>query len=163
MLSRGDGRSGSAGLGQGERGAAWFGCVLGQPAETPRVFIRWIMEKAREFQKNIYFCFMGRGFSAPHCGAVPRRQLMTPGGWAPSLWVSWGLWTGTTTMASLEPAASCPAAATRQGLGVTPGLSAGPRDPEDPLSSLSDLIMTVFHHEGHQNTLPPTMLLWQMN
>ena len=22
------------------------------------VFIRWIMEKVREFQKNIYFCFI---------------------------------------------------------------------------------------------------------
>lgn len=47
MLSRGDGRSGSAGLGQGERGAAWFGCVLGQPAETPRVFSRQSETQAR--------------------------------------------------------------------------------------------------------------------
>ena len=23
--------------------------------------------------------------------------------------------------------------------------------------------MTVFHHEGHQNRLPLTILLWQMN
>lgn len=47
MQSRGDGRSGSAGLGQGERGATWFGCVLGQPAETPRVFSRQSETQAR--------------------------------------------------------------------------------------------------------------------
>lgn len=75
---------------------------------------------------------LGRGFSAPHCGVVPRRQLVTPGGWAPRLWASWGFWTGTTTMASLEPATSRPATATCQGLGVTLGPSAGPQDPEDP-------------------------------
>ena len=32
--------------------------------------IRWIMEKAREFQKNIYFCFIdyAKAFSTINCG-----------------------------------------------------------------------------------------------
>ena len=33
-----------------------------EKAEEPEIQIaniRWIMEKAREFQKNIYFCFIG--------------------------------------------------------------------------------------------------------
>ena len=36
-----------------------FKLVL-EKAEEPEIFanIRWIMEKAREFQKNIYFCFI---------------------------------------------------------------------------------------------------------
>ena len=37
-----------------------FKLVL-EKAEEPEIKlpnIRWIMEKAREFQKNIYFCFM---------------------------------------------------------------------------------------------------------
>ena len=28
-----------------------------EKAEEPEANIHWIMEKAREFQKNIYFCF----------------------------------------------------------------------------------------------------------
>ena len=28
-----------------------------EKAEEPEINIHWIMEKAREFQKNIYFCF----------------------------------------------------------------------------------------------------------
>ena len=36
-----------------------FKLVL-EKAEEPEIAnIRWIMEKAREFQKNIYFCFIG--------------------------------------------------------------------------------------------------------
>ena len=34
-----------------------FKLVL-EKAEEPEINIRWIMEKAREFQKNIYFCFI---------------------------------------------------------------------------------------------------------
>ena len=35
-----------------------FKLVL-EKAEEPEIAnIRWIMEKAREFQKNIYFCFI---------------------------------------------------------------------------------------------------------
>ena len=30
----------------------------GRGTRDPIVNIRWIMEKAREFQKNIYFCFI---------------------------------------------------------------------------------------------------------
>ena len=26
--------------------------------KLPMIYIRWIIEKAREFQKNIYFCFI---------------------------------------------------------------------------------------------------------
>ena len=39
-----------------------FKLVL-EKAEEPEM-IRWIIEKAREFQKNIYFCFIhyARGF-----------------------------------------------------------------------------------------------------
>ena len=29
-----------------------------ETAEEPEINIRWIIEKAREFQKNIYFCFI---------------------------------------------------------------------------------------------------------
>ena len=29
-----------------------------EKAEEPEINIRWIIEKAREFQKNIYFCFI---------------------------------------------------------------------------------------------------------
>ena len=29
-----------------------------EKAEGPEINIHWIMEKAREFQKNIYFCFI---------------------------------------------------------------------------------------------------------
>ena len=31
--------------------------------------IRWIIEEAREFQKNIYFCFFGCGQSLWLCGS----------------------------------------------------------------------------------------------
>ena len=31
--------------------------------------IRWIMEKAREFQKNIYFCFMDYAKDFDLCGS----------------------------------------------------------------------------------------------
>ena len=34
-----------------------FKLVL-EKAEEPEINIRWIIEKAREFQKNTYFCFM---------------------------------------------------------------------------------------------------------
>ena len=34
-----------------------FKLVL-EKAEDPEINISWIMEKAREFQKNIYFCFI---------------------------------------------------------------------------------------------------------
>ena len=34
-----------------------FKLVL-EKAEEPEINIRWIIEKAREFQKNIYFCFI---------------------------------------------------------------------------------------------------------
>ena len=37
--------------------------------------IRWITEKAREFQKNIYFCFIAGSLS---CGA---REVMSPCTW----------------------------------------------------------------------------------
>ena len=32
--------------------------------------IRWIMEKAREFQKSIYFCFIGEKVMAPHSSTL---------------------------------------------------------------------------------------------
>jgi len=35
--------------------------LVSEKAEEPEIKfanIRWIMEKAREFQKNIYFCFI---------------------------------------------------------------------------------------------------------
>lgn len=35
------------GLGQGERGAVWFGCVLGQPVVSLRVFSRQSETQAR--------------------------------------------------------------------------------------------------------------------
>ena len=36
-----------------------FKLVLKKAEETDQIAnIRWIMEKAREFQKNIYFCFI---------------------------------------------------------------------------------------------------------
>ena len=31
--------------------------------------IRWIMEKAREFQKNIYFCFIVYAKAKVYCGS----------------------------------------------------------------------------------------------
>ena len=34
-----------------------FKLVL-EKTEEPEINIRWIMEKARELQKNIYFCFI---------------------------------------------------------------------------------------------------------
>ena len=34
-----------------------FKLVL-EKAEEPEIKLRWIMAKAREFQKNIYFCFI---------------------------------------------------------------------------------------------------------
>ena len=40
-------------LPEGQAGFRKGGGTRGQMAST-----RWIMEKAREFQKNIYFCFM---------------------------------------------------------------------------------------------------------
>ena len=37
-----------------------FKVVLEKAEEPDQIAnIRWIMEKAREFQKNIYFCFIG--------------------------------------------------------------------------------------------------------
>ena len=34
--------------------------LVSEKAEEPEIKLpRWIMEKAREFQKNIYFCFIG--------------------------------------------------------------------------------------------------------
>ena len=39
-------------LNQGEKG------ILGRGTKDQIANIRWIMEKAREFQKNIYFCFI---------------------------------------------------------------------------------------------------------
>ena len=33
--------------------------LVSEKAEEPEITnIRWIMEKAREFQKNVYFCFI---------------------------------------------------------------------------------------------------------
>ena len=34
------------------------GCRKGREPRDQNANIRWIMEKAREFQKNIYFCFI---------------------------------------------------------------------------------------------------------
>ena len=34
------------------------GCRTGRRTRDQIANIRWIMEKAREFQKNIYFCFI---------------------------------------------------------------------------------------------------------
>jgi len=34
------------------------GCRKGRRIRDQTVNIRWIIEKAREFQKNIYFCFI---------------------------------------------------------------------------------------------------------
>ena len=38
--------------------AIWAGFRKGRGARDQIANIRWIMEKAREFQKNIYFCFI---------------------------------------------------------------------------------------------------------
>ena len=52
------------------------------------VNICWIMEKAREFQKNIYFCFIDYAkafvWIATHCGKVLKRgeyQTIWPAFW----------------------------------------------------------------------------------
>ena len=39
------------------------GFIKGRETRDQIANIRWIMEKAREFQKNIYFCFMGYAIS----------------------------------------------------------------------------------------------------
>ena len=38
-------------------------------------YIRWIMEKAREFQKDIYFCFIdyAKAFDTINCGKFWKR------------------------------------------------------------------------------------------
>ena len=38
------------------------GFIKGRGTRNQMVNIHWIMEKAREFQKNIYFCFIGYWF-----------------------------------------------------------------------------------------------------
>ena len=48
--------------------------------------IRWIIEKAREFQKNIYFCFIDyvKAFSTINCGKFFKRweyQTTWPASW----------------------------------------------------------------------------------
>ena len=45
-----------------------------EKAEEPEINIRWIIEKAREFQKNIYFCFID---SAKAFDCVDHNQLWT--------------------------------------------------------------------------------------
>ena len=50
-----------------------------EKAEEPEVKIHWIIEKAIEFQKNIYFCFTdyAKAFDrvdTPHCGKFLKRQ-----------------------------------------------------------------------------------------
>ena len=45
--------------------------------------IRWIMEKAREFQKNIYFCFIGyaKAFDCVHYNKLWKilKEMRIPG------------------------------------------------------------------------------------
>ena len=41
-----------------ELAAVQAGCRKGRGARDQIANIRWIMEKVREFQKNIYFCFI---------------------------------------------------------------------------------------------------------
>ena len=43
------------------------GCRKGRGTKDQIANISWIIEKAREFQKNIYFCFIDYGF-AIDCG-----------------------------------------------------------------------------------------------
>ena len=46
--------------------------------------IRWIMEKAREFQKNIYFCFIDCTFKAFDCvGHNKLWKILTDGNTIP--------------------------------------------------------------------------------
>ena len=54
--------------------------------------IRWIMEKAREFQKSIYFCFIDSAkafvWITTHCGKFLKRQeyqTTLPASWETSM------------------------------------------------------------------------------
>ena len=42
--------------------------------------IHWIMEKAREFQKNIYFCFIdyAKAFHCVDLGLTPFKNILFP-------------------------------------------------------------------------------------
>ena len=47
-----------------------FKLVLEKAEEPDQIAnIRWIMEKAREFQKNIYFCFIDYAKALTVCGS----------------------------------------------------------------------------------------------
>ena len=50
----------------------------GRGARDQIANIRWIMEKAREFQKNIYFCFIDYAkafdYITTNCGKFLKRQ-----------------------------------------------------------------------------------------
>ena len=37
--------------------------------------IRWLIEKAREFQKNIYFCFIDSAIRDPLCGSQQTGKI----------------------------------------------------------------------------------------
>ena len=82
---------------------------------------------------------LGRGSSAPCCGIVPRRQLVTPGGWAPCLWASGGRWTRTT--AAAPPGACCflPSHCYVSGFGGHSRAERRARVPGDPLATLCGL------------------------
>ena len=68
-----------------------FKLVL-EKTEEPEIKanIRWIMEKAREFQKNIYFCFIDYANTLPawitiNCGKFWKKweyQTTWPASWA---------------------------------------------------------------------------------
>ena len=58
----------------------------GRGTRDQTVNIRWIIEKAREFQKNIYFCFIdyAKAFDCVDCGKFWKRweyQTTWPASW----------------------------------------------------------------------------------
>ena len=64
-----------------------FKLVL-EKAEKPEINIRWIIEKAREFQKNIYFCFIdyAKAFDCVDHNKLWTilKEMGTPDRWPPS-------------------------------------------------------------------------------
>ena len=70
------------------------GFQRGKGARDQIANIHWIMEKAREFQKNIYFCFMDYAkafvWITANCGKFLKRleyQTTLPVSWETCMWV----------------------------------------------------------------------------
>ena len=66
----------------------WAGFRKGRGTRDQIANIRWIMEKAREFQKNIYFCFIDYAkafvWTTINCGKFWKRweyQTTWPASW----------------------------------------------------------------------------------